>query len=56
VAKTMKAAVVQGPSVSLVDYPAQWERVAYTRDGVEYRIRPIRADDAPRDRAFIIRS
>jgi acetyltransferase len=36
------------------EYPAQWQRVARTRDGVDYRIRPIRIEDAERDRAFII--
>ena len=33
--------------------PSAWPRYARTRDGVEYRIRPIRADDRERDRAFI---
>ena len=36
------------------DYPAQWQRIARTRDGIDYRIRPIRIEDAERDRAFII--
>ena len=40
--------------MSVVDYPANWKRVAHTRDGIEYRIRPIRADDLPRDREFIM--
>jgi acetyltransferase len=34
-------------------YPIEWERNARTRDGVEYRIRPIRTTDAQRERAFI---
>lgn len=34
-------------------YPAHWCRQASTRDGVPYRIRPIRVDDAERERAFI---
>jgi acetyltransferase len=35
-------------------YPIQWERVATTRDNVTYRIRPICAEDAARERAFIM--
>src|ERR1700731_2963604 len=31
----------------------EWPRSAKTRDGVEYRIRPIRPDDVERDRSFI---
>jgi acetyltransferase len=38
-----------------VDYPAPWERTASTRDGVAFRIRPIRVDDEKLDREFIIR-
>jgi len=34
-------------------YPAEWERTARTIDGEEYRIRPIRPDDAQRDCAFV---
>ena len=33
--------------------PSAWPQYASTRDGVEYRIRPVRADDRERDRAFI---
>ena len=33
--------------------PSAWPQYARTRDGAEYRIRPIRADDRERDRAFI---
>ena len=33
--------------------PGAWPQYARTRDGVEYRIRPIRPDDRERDRAFI---
>ena len=40
--------------MSVVNYPALWKRVAHTRDGVEYRIRPIRADDLLRDKDFIM--
>lgn len=36
-------------------YPAEWERVAATRDGVSFRIRPIRADDENLERRFIVR-
>ena len=35
-------------------YPAQWQRVAQTRDGVEYHIRPIQSADTLRERAFIV--
>ncbi|HMK84864.1 MAG TPA: GNAT family N-acetyltransferase [Steroidobacteraceae bacterium] len=35
-------------------YPGQWEREACTRDGEAYHIRPIRPDDAARERAFIV--
>jgi hypothetical protein len=41
-------------AVSRADYAAQWQRTARTRDGIDYRIRPIRIEDAERDRAFII--
>jgi acetyltransferase len=37
-----------------VEYPSHWERSAATRDGVPYRIRPIRADDENRERRFIV--
>jgi hypothetical protein len=40
--------------MSVVNYPAQWKRVAHTRGGVEFRIRPIRADDLLRDKDFIM--
>jgi acetyltransferase len=40
--------------MSVVNYPAQWKRVAHSRDGVEFRIRPIRADDLLRDKDFIM--
>ena len=33
--------------------PGAWPQYARTRDGVEYRVRPIRPDDRERDRAFI---
>ena len=38
----------------VVNYPEEWKRVSRTRDGVEYRIRPIRADDLLRDKDFIM--
>jgi hypothetical protein len=38
-----------------MDYPFQWERTASTRDGMAFRIRPIRAADEKLDREFIIR-
>jgi acetyltransferase len=34
-------------------YPRELERSGRTRDGAQYRIRPIRADDLERERAFI---
>jgi acetyltransferase len=34
--------------------PGSWPRTARTPAGVEYRIRPIRRDDAARERAFIL--
>lgn len=34
-------------------YPSEWERVATTIDGVKYRVRPIRPDDAQRDQDFV---
>jgi acetyltransferase len=37
-----------------VKYPSEWERRTWTRDGVEFRIRPIRASDETLDREFII--
>lgn len=36
-------------------YPSEWERTATTRDGVSFRIRPIRPDDEDREQRFIIR-
>jgi acetyltransferase len=39
---------------SSTGYPASWARVATTRDNVAYRIRPICAEDASRERAFIM--
>lgn len=38
-----------------MDYPSDWERIAYTRDGVPFRIRPIRADDEKLEHDFIMR-
>jgi acetyltransferase len=34
--------------------PPQWPRTATMNGGIEYRIRPIRPDDADRERAFIL--
>jgi len=34
-------------------HPTRWERGGLTRDHVAYRIRPIRADDAALEQAFI---
>jgi acetyltransferase len=45
--------ILAAPS-GAADYPAQWQRVAQTSDGVAYRIRPIRIEDAERDKAFIM--
>jgi len=36
-------------------YPADWERIATTRDGAPFRVRPIRPDDEDRERRFISR-
>ncbi len=41
-------------SVDSPQYPAQWVRVGTTRDNATYRIRPICAGDALRERAFIM--
>jgi acetyltransferase len=43
------------PSIAMppTSYPAEWERAAITRDGVPYRIRPIRTEDAQLECAFI---
>lgn len=41
-------------TAGLSQYPIAWERSALTRDRMPYRIRPIRADDAARERAFIM--
>jgi acetyltransferase len=35
-------------------YPIECERQACTRDGLEYRIRPIRPDDFDRERQFVV--
>ncbi len=35
-------------------YPIGWERAVITRDNLAYRIRPVRADDGARERAFIL--
>jgi acetyltransferase len=37
-----------------MEYPSDWERAAATRDGVAYRIRPIRHADQQLDREFIV--
>jgi acetyltransferase len=39
---------------SSTGHPMKWARVATTRDNVTYRIRPICAQDAARERAFIM--
>jgi len=36
-------------------YPAEWERTASTRDGVPFRIRPIRVGDEQLEHEFIVR-
>jgi acetyltransferase len=41
-------------SSSSTDYPIQWTRVVTTRHHVTYRIRPICAEDAARERVFIM--
>lgn len=38
-----------------MDYPSEWERTASTRDGVTFRIRPIRVDDQNLEHDFIVR-
>src|SRR4051812_43070860 len=40
---------------TIARYPVEWERVAATRDGVSFRIRPIRVDDESLERRFIVR-
>lgn len=48
--------VVMTSAVQNVDTrepPLSWPLHCETRDGIEYRIRPIRADDLERDRLFI---
>jgi acetyltransferase len=39
--------------VNTARYPSGWERTARARDGTEFYIRPIRPDDAERERQFI---
>jgi acetyltransferase len=36
-------------------YPIEWERTGTTRDGMPFRIRPIRPEDEDLDRQFIVR-
>lgn len=36
------------------NYPSECERTARTRDGLDYRIRPIRPDDFDREREFVV--
>jgi acetyltransferase len=38
---------------STPDRRVRWQRCVRTRDGADYRIRPIRTDDVERDRDFI---
>ena len=38
----------------MIESGSQWSRNARTRDGKPYLIRPIRADDAEREAAFIV--
>jgi len=40
-------------ATAAVAAPSPWPQYARTRDGAEYRIRPIRPEDRERDRAFI---
>jgi acetyltransferase len=37
-----------------VNYPAEWERRVWTRDGAAFSIRPIRASDEQLEREFIV--
>jgi len=39
--------------VNIDHIPSTWERTGRARDGVEFRTRPIRPDDADRERQFI---
>jgi acetyltransferase len=39
--------------VNTDQYPSSWERTGCTRDRIQFRIRPIRPDDADRERQFI---
>jgi acetyltransferase len=41
--------------VQTAAYPYEWERVATTRDGVTFRIRPIRPEDESLEHRFIVR-
>src|SRR5215472_14340337 len=41
--------------VQTAAYPYEWERPATTRDGVSFRIRPIRPEDESLEHRFIIR-
>ena len=41
--------------VQTAAYPSEWERTATTRDGVSFRIRPIRPEDESLERQFIVR-
>jgi acetyltransferase len=43
------------PATMTLNYPSQLERTASTRDGVPFRIRPIRVTDEKLDREFIMR-
>ena len=43
------------PKEPTPQYPADWERTGTTRDGISFRIRPIRPDDENRERQFIVR-
>ena len=51
----MKRASDLNTQGDIVKYPSDWERTASTRDGAQFRIRPIRPDDAKLEQEFIVR-
>src|SRR5579859_73092 len=54
-AQSGEVCVVDDDSTAAIRYPVEWERTATTRDGVSFRVRPIRADDESLEHQFIVR-
>lgn len=52
--KSGRVADSGAPHMHLRKDPAPWKRTTRTRDGIEYRIRPVCPDDIERERAFIL--